>query len=79
MPPCRAFERGDLRAEVSVGSWAGSKAVTARPYENQHRPHCFLYGAAPLKPLPEPIELEHYRLRRQARVGNLINEYRLVA
>jgi transposase InsO family protein len=53
-----------------------------RDYENhhnQHRPHRFLHGAAPVKPLPEPVDLEQYRVRRQARVGGLINEYRLVA
>ena len=53
-----------------------------REYEthhNQHRPHRSLDGAAPLKPLPEPIDLEQYRVTRQARVGGLINEYRLVA
>jgi len=53
-----------------------------RPYEihhNRHRPHRSLNGAAPLKPLPEPVDLEQYRLRRQTRVGGLINEYRLVA
>src|ERR1022692_4071662 len=53
-----------------------------REYEshhNQHRPHRSLHGAAPLKPLPEPVDLEQYRIRRQARVGGLINEYRLVA
>jgi putative transposase len=53
-----------------------------REYEthhNEHRPHRWLDGAAPLKPLPEPIDLKQYRARRQARVGGLINEYRLVA
>jgi len=51
-----------------------------REYENhhnQHRPHRSLHAAAPLKPLPEPVDLEQYRVRRQARVGGLINEYRL--
>jgi putative transposase len=38
-----------------------------------------LDGAAPLKPLPEPIDPGQYRIRRQARVGGLISEYRLVA
>ena len=38
-----------------------------------------LKEAAPLKPLPELVGLEHYRVRRQARIGGLINEYRLVA
>jgi putative transposase len=46
---------------------------------NQHRPHRSLHGAAPLNPLPEPIDLGQYHARRQARVGGLINEYRLVA
>src|SRR6266699_1224617 len=53
-----------------------------RQYEthhNQHRPHRSLSGAAPLKPLPEPVDLDLYRIRRQARVGCLTNEYRLVA
>src|ERR1019366_8304810 len=53
-----------------------------RDYEmhhNQRRPHRSLHGAAPLKPLPEPVNLHHYRVRKQARVGGLINEYRLVA
>jgi transposase InsO family protein len=50
-----------------------------REYEthhNQHRPHRPLDGAAPLNPLPEPIDREQYRARRQARVGGLINDYR---
>jgi putative transposase len=53
-----------------------------RQYEihhNQHRPHRSLHGAAPLKPLPEPVDLGRYRVRKQARVGGLINEYCLVA
>jgi putative transposase len=53
-----------------------------REYEihhNQHRPHRSLDAAAPLKPLPEPADLEQYRVRRHTRVGGLINEYRLVA
>jgi putative transposase len=53
-----------------------------REYEihhNQHRPHRSLQGAAPLKPLPEPVNLAQYRVRKQPRVGGLINEYRLVA
>ena len=53
-----------------------------RQYEthhNLHRPHRALDAAAPLKPLPEPVDLGQYRVRRQARVGGLINEYRLVA
>jgi len=48
-------------------------------HHNQHRPHRALNGAAPLEPLPEPVDLDQYRIRRQAQVGGLINEYRLVA
>jgi putative transposase len=48
-------------------------------HHNQHRTHRSLHGAAPLKPLPEPVDLDHYRIRRQARAGGLINEYHLVA
>jgi len=53
-----------------------------REYEthhNQHRPHRSLYGAAPLKPLPEPVDLDQYHVRRDTRAGGLINQYRLVA
>jgi putative transposase len=53
-----------------------------RQYEthhNQHRPHRSLNSAAPLKPLPVPVDLDRYRVRRQTRAGYLINEYRLVA
>jgi putative transposase len=48
-------------------------------HHNQNRPHRLLHGAAPLKPLPEPADLDKYRIRKQARVSGLINEYRLVA
>ena len=52
-----------------------------RPYEthNQHRPHRSLDAAAPLKPLREPVDLQGYHVRRHARIGGMINEYRLVA
>jgi putative transposase len=53
-----------------------------REYEihhNQHRPHRSLRAAAPLKPLPEPVDLDQCRVRRHTRVGGTINEYRLVA
>ena len=53
-----------------------------RDYEthhNQHRPHRSLHDAAPLKPLPEPVHLDDYRVRKQARSGGMINEYHLVA
>jgi putative transposase len=53
-----------------------------RQYEtqhNQHRPHRSLASAAPLKPLPEPVDLGQHRIRRHACVSGMINEYRLVA
>jgi putative transposase len=53
-----------------------------RQYEthhNQHRPHRSLDAAAPLKPLPQPVVLGQYRVRRRTRVGGTIHEYRLVA
>jgi putative transposase len=53
-----------------------------REYEthhNRHRPHRSLDSAAPLKPLPELVDLEQYRVRRHARVSGMINEYQLVA
>jgi hypothetical protein len=48
-------------------------------HHNQHRPHRSLHSAAPLKPLPQPVDLGQYRVRRQTRVGGMVNEYRLVA
>jgi len=48
-------------------------------HHNQHRPHRSLNSAAPLKPLPEPVDLEQHHVRRHTRVGRMINEYRLVA
>jgi putative transposase len=53
-----------------------------RQYEthhNQHRPHRSLDSAAPLKPLPERVQLEQHRVRRHPHVGGMVNEYRLVA
>jgi hypothetical protein len=53
-----------------------------RAYEihhNQHRPHRSLDAAAPLKPLPEPVDLDRCHVRKQAHTACLINEYRLVA
>jgi len=60
----------------------GPSAAGPARYEthhNQHRPHRSLHGAAPLKPLPEPVNLDHYRVRKHAHVAGLVNEYRLVA
>ena len=48
-------------------------------HHNQHRPHRYLNSAAPLKPLPEPVDLERYHVRRHARISGMTGEYRLVA
>jgi putative transposase len=48
-------------------------------HHNRHRPRRSLNSAAPLKPLPEPVDLERYQVQRRARISGMINEYRLVA
>jgi putative transposase len=76
-------------ADAGANSWTtpssetrpicGESRASTGPHHNQHRPHRFLNGAAPLKPLPEPVDLDLYRIRKHAQVGGLINEYHLVA
>ena len=48
-------------------------------HHNHHRPHRSLDAAAPLKSLPEPVDLDRHRVRRQTSVDGMINEYHLVA
>jgi putative transposase len=52
--------------------------MVLREYEdfyNSHRPHRALDQAAPLRPLPDGItDLDHFRVRRHARVGGVIHE-----
>jgi transposase InsO family protein len=52
-------------------------------YFNQHRPHRTLAGAAPLRPLPEPItepaRLAHLDVRRRDRLGGILHEYQHAA
>ena len=59
---------------------------TLREYEtfyNQHRPHRALRGAAPLRPLPQPITapggLERLDIRRRDRLGGILHEYQHAA
>ena len=54
-----------------------------REYEivyNEHRPHRTLKGAAPLRPLPQPItepnRFNHLDIRRHDRLGGILHEYR---
>jgi putative transposase len=73
--------RRELLDRTLIWSQAHLRRVL-REYEihhNQHRPHRSLHGAAPLKPLPEPVDPDQYRVRKHTRVGGQINEYRLVA
>jgi putative transposase len=73
--------RRELLARTLIWNQARLRQIL-RDYEthhNQHRPHRSLNGAAPLKPLPEPVNPDQYRIRRQAHVSGLINEYHLVA
>ena len=48
-------------------------------HHNQHRPQHSLHGAAPLKPLPEPVDPGQHRIRKHAHAGGMIGEYHLVA
>jgi hypothetical protein len=79
--------RRELWTEPSSGirPCAGSRASTKLTITSTgrvgvtHRPHRSLNSAAPLKPPPEPVDLERYHVRRHARISGVINEYRLVA
>lgn len=56
-----------------------------REYEDFYNEHCFyrtLAGAAPLRPLPEPLEpdrLVHLDVRRRNRLGGILHEYQHAA
>jgi putative transposase len=47
---------------------------------NTHRPHRALNQAAPFPPLPDGVtNLDHLRVQRRDRAGDVIHEYGLVA
>jgi putative transposase len=52
-------------------------------FYNAHRPHQGIANARPLRPLPPPItdrnEIAHLDIRRQQRLGGILNEYRHAA
>jgi transposase InsO family protein len=49
-------------------------------FYNKHRPHRALGQAAPLRPLPDNVvDLDHFRVTRQDRIGGILHEYNLVA
>ena len=70
--------RRELLARTLVWNQAHLRQIL-RQYATHHNQHRPLHLAAPLKPLPEPVDLDLYRIRKQAHVGGMINEYRLVA
>jgi hypothetical protein len=77
-------ESGDADASSWTARSSGTRPIcggscACEIHHNEHRPHRSLDSAAPLKPLPEPVDLERYRVQRQTHPGCLINEYRLVA
>jgi len=72
-------QAGTADVDAAIAADRAAFPGWATTHHNQHRPHRSLHGAAPLKPLPEPADLDQYRVRRHPRVGGMINEYRLVA
>jgi transposase len=48
-------------------------------FYNDHRTHRSLHAAAPLRALPEPVELDRIRIRRRDRLGGILHEYSAVA
>jgi len=53
-----------------------------REYEqfyNEHRTSRALHAAAPLPALPEPVDLDHIRIRRRDRPGGILHQYSAVA
>jgi putative transposase len=46
---------------------------------NRHRPHRTLHQASPLKGLPEPANLDQFKVQRRDRLGGIIHEYAQVA
>jgi hypothetical protein len=66
------------RSGLPPRRWTTSGRLPTAQY--QHRPHRSLHGAAPLKPLPKPVDLKKYGVLGHTRIGApTINEYRLVA
>jgi putative transposase len=46
---------------------------------NRHRPHRTLRQASPLRRLPEPANLDQFKVQRRDRLGGIIHEYSHVA
>ncbi len=73
--------RRELLDRTLIWNQAHLRRILCRheTHHNRHRPHRSLNSAAPLKPLPEPVDLDRYHVRRHACISGMINEYRLVA
>src|SRR5271157_3933575 len=73
--------RRELLDRTLIWNQARLRRILCRheTHHNRHLPHRSLNSAAPLKPLPEPVDLERYHVRRHACISGMINEYRLVA
>jgi hypothetical protein len=54
--------------QASNGAATVADRAPVRDPPHQHRTHRSLHGAAPLKPLPGMVDLDQYRVRKQARV-----------
>jgi hypothetical protein len=83
---CRPAQRNGCRRELLDRTLAWNQRhlmIRLREHEdfyNSHRPHRALNQAAPLRPLPDGVTgLDHFRVRRRDRAGDVIHEYRLVA
>jgi putative transposase len=59
--------RRELLDRALVWGQAHLRRILHDEIHNQHRPHRSLDAAAPLRPLPEPVDLDRYRARRQTR------------
>ena len=70
------------RMNAIAERWIGDTTVNSWTVpSSRNRSICGGIGAEPPleQPLPQPVDLGQYRVRKRACVGGLINEYRLVA
>jgi hypothetical protein len=72
-----------LQAAILEPARAASEQCLPRSWLTGHRPHRTLAGAAPLRPLPEPItepdRLVHLDVHRRDRLGGILHEYQHAA
>jgi putative transposase len=68
----------DRDAKFTRSSMRCSEPREYETHFNQHRPHCALKQASPLRTLPNPIDAD-IKVIRHDRLGGLIHEYMQVA